>query len=169
MCEPCPVTFCKHLCQPSSLLHFHPPLLCPLLPLPLSPPLATCPRIALYLPLTLQHAVCNYLCLCVSMHVHFGRYGLSTLQFVLSRSFPLSSPLLSSPPPPTSLSFLLADRPVHCSTSFPLRQCITLFRIHAAAAFPITILGPFAPYSEAIQIHAVWHVHPQILQWVFRC
>lgn len=96
-----------------------------------------------------------------------GRYAPSTSSvhaLLLISPFPL---LLSSPPPSSSLLF--ADRPVHCSTSFPLWQRSTSFCIHAAAAYAITILGPSATYSEAIQMRAVWHVLSRKWKCVFRC
>lgn len=53
--------------------------------------------------------------------------------------------------PSCSSSPLSAHRPVHCSTSFPLRQHSTSFCIHVNAAYRITS----TTYSETIQILVV--------------
>lgn len=71
--------------------------------------------------------------------------------------FMLCCSFSSPPPPPPSSSFLFADRPVHCSTSLPLRQRSASLRIHAAAAacahhYSRTIRRLFRSHSNSCRL-----------------
>lgn len=162
---PLPVTLNQLFCRPLHLSILHPPPFVSSSSFSLSLPAAMLLSIGPYLPPALVLTVCN----CI---VYVCVFQAVTLRqpppFMLRCSFPLSSSPLSSPPPPSS-SLLFADRPVHCSTSFPLWQRSTSLHIHAAAAYAITILGPSATYSEAIEMHDVWHVLARKWKCVFRC